>query len=426
MGKYTVYPAWVDKKIYEKLKVVIDEIKGDIPLISLILVGGFGRGEGSVKIEKDEVTPLNDFDLYAIAEKKVSEKKINQIARRIEKKLGSKGYSLEKFSPFDFYIDLRVLTLDQLGAVLPLIKYYEMKHASYVIGGEDVRDIIPDFKTEDIPFSEGVRFLFNRMSHILEWRPLHFGEVPEWQRQTLSFAITKVYLEIVTALSLIGGFYAPTYIERLKGFKKDYRRTFPGLAAKFPKLADDVEFFTNLKLEFDLEAMKDLESEWFRARTYILETSLFYCQKCFGVRNWEDFLERTSKKYLQPYLKVMIKRKTGLKVGKASLLALNYLAQMYLTFAWFLKVSKASREFYLPILTSFKDPGLRIFACLPSLISCIDRDGNINQLKFKKAGRVLQRIYPVKLEEDANLQTFNNLRKAYIDAWKIYYFQKLV
>ena len=67
MGKYTKQGQF-DDFIQNQLDILVAEIKKAIPeVISIILMGGYGRGEGAIKIKEDGQPQLiNDFDIYFI------------------------------------------------------------------------------------------------------------------------------------------------------------------------------------------------------------------------------------------------------------------------------------------------------------------------------------------------------------------------
>ena len=176
MGKYTIYnQPWVDQQIQEHLNLAKEKIRQKLNnLVSIILVGGFGRGEGSVKLEEQKMIPVNDYDIYVILDKdlKVKESVKQELIEEIEKEIGTSGFSLYEKSEKSFYFDIRFLNLYQLPNLPPFIKYYEMKHASCVLFGQDVRNLIPDYHSKDLPISEGLRFMLNRLSSISLWGPV--------------------------------------------------------------------------------------------------------------------------------------------------------------------------------------------------------------------------------------------------------------
>ncbi len=91
-------------------------IKSNInDLISIIISGGFGKGEGSAVVKQGKVIPINDFDVYIVTENEHSEEEINNIAQKAAKKIGKAGISSfvdfdkNRILPLDefFYIDLK-------------------------------------------------------------------------------------------------------------------------------------------------------------------------------------------------------------------------------------------------------------------------------------------------------------------------------
>lgn len=74
MGKYTVYKdEKVDVKVEADLNHIVTKVISSWNSIqSIILVGGFGRGEGSVLVQNGVIKPLNDYDLVIVSKKKLT------------------------------------------------------------------------------------------------------------------------------------------------------------------------------------------------------------------------------------------------------------------------------------------------------------------------------------------------------------------
>src|SRR3989344_9687553 len=130
MGKYTVYGKSVDEKIQIQLNEICKVIVKYVNPISIILIGGFGRGEGSVIFKNREFIPINDYDIYAITSKKYSNKVIEEMCDKASVSIGKKcinfvdfaedmEYSIEK----TFYPDVRIMTLSELRKLPPFLKY---------------------------------------------------------------------------------------------------------------------------------------------------------------------------------------------------------------------------------------------------------------------------------------------------------------
>src|SRR3989344_9261194 len=170
MGVYSYHGSNVDRFIEEDLSKIKSVVLDAIKVKSIILVGGFGKGEGLVDIKKNKITPLNDYDLYLITDKNYNDKYIEDLGVKCSKAIGRGGldfvenpgetYDENKF----FHVDLRVIPYKKLRKLLPTQRTYEIKYGSKVIYGEDVRNLIPDVK---VPVSEAIRILFNKIDHLL-------------------------------------------------------------------------------------------------------------------------------------------------------------------------------------------------------------------------------------------------------------------
>ena len=433
LGEYTVYPDWVDAQIQQHMDIVAEEVVRAVDdIVSILLVGGFGRGEGTVLLEDGIATPINDYDLYLVSERGVSEHLINQISARVETRIGTQGYSRYEDSPFDHYLDIRSLRVGDLPKLPSLIKYYELKHTSRLLYGRDTRSLLPAYQVEDLPLSEGVRFLFNRMSHILEWFPIEYFQgllVPAWKKQTLRYAITKIYLESCTALTLLAGCYQPTYRGRLQALEQVFERECGTLAETRPGLLERIHSETDCKLHFQFPQESDeaLVARWFQAREDILAVTRYYLQRYAGISDWNQFYAAMAQLYFKPYLQEIIYRRTGIALRNGLPLAvLNRVGQYGLRLIWFFRVFHLHRHCYVSTLMCGGDPGIRIFEAMPYLLECINHAGEIALLPLQQAARSLKSIYPIRVPSDGTLSAFDRVRIGYIDAWKLYYFQKIV
>ena len=88
-----------NEKVEEDMKIICEEILKKIPDVdSIFLTGGFSRGEGPMKIEREKVFPYNDYDIQIISKSKISKENIDKISVEISKKLGYRG--IRNFYPF--------------------------------------------------------------------------------------------------------------------------------------------------------------------------------------------------------------------------------------------------------------------------------------------------------------------------------------
>src|SRR3989344_6779058 len=89
-GKYTANKE-AEKKVEQDLKIVKKIIVKRLKPVSILLFGGFGRGEGSFEIVKRKVIPLNDYDVYAITENDIPEKLIEEVGIECSNAIGRGG-----------------------------------------------------------------------------------------------------------------------------------------------------------------------------------------------------------------------------------------------------------------------------------------------------------------------------------------------
>ncbi|MHC4579941.1 MAG: hypothetical protein ACYS14_00690, partial [Planctomycetota bacterium] len=69
----------ISNRIQEDLDRIVEEITQLEGIVALILMGGFGRGEGSVVTIRGRTRPLNDYDLMIVTEN------AEDIARQVDK-----------------------------------------------------------------------------------------------------------------------------------------------------------------------------------------------------------------------------------------------------------------------------------------------------------------------------------------------------
>lgn len=163
MGKYSVKgSAAFDAKIDAHMERIADAAyasKFSRHWKAVVLLGGYGRGEGSPMIGADgKEHPFNDYDLIVVTDS--LDPLLKKELKRLEEEL-SKELNL----PVDLY--------PYLKGRLPKCEFsllnYEMKYGHKVIrGDEQILDAMPDYPHGRIPLSEGTRLLMNRGKLLLD------------------------------------------------------------------------------------------------------------------------------------------------------------------------------------------------------------------------------------------------------------------
>ena len=216
MGKYTIHPyEQVDTQIEKDLHLIIDGIRKSVSeLTAIILVGGFGRGEGSVRIINGTVKPLNDYDLVVVSEDYTKSHALSKLSKRLAQKIG-----------IDF-VDIGLLSPRALSFLSPAIFSYDLKYGSRVIYGDpNVLEQIPNYLSEDIPLCEGMRLLFNRMAEIVgrfSLERFHRSLAPA-ETQYMTNSVNKVLMACGDALILLQKRYHYLYQRRQEIFREIFQ-----------------------------------------------------------------------------------------------------------------------------------------------------------------------------------------------------------
>ena len=426
MGKFTILKdSRVDSLVEAHLKIAIKEINKIDGVRSIILVGGFGRGEGSILVEDKNIIPLNDYDIYLISDENINEDVLNRTANKIEKKVGSKGFSLYEISAKDFYFDLRCIPIKKLKSLPPFIKYYEMKHASMVIWGENFLDQIPDYRPGDLPISEGIRFILNRLSSIFLWNPYLSGKLngwQDWEHRVFFYDISKLYIECCTILCQQAEIYAPTYQHRLLNLRKIWHPRYPALEKEHPGLMKRKENYTKMKLDPVLPKGPDYIQIWLLAKEDALAVLEFVLKAKFDLGLTDISSARFSYQYFFPYLRSLLRRRRLNDVPFISYPA--FLAsQLFLRLGWIKRLSGFNKLNAHQIF-GWLDPGLTIFQSLVYLCQAMKTDYYLVSDKLYKARTTLNKVYPVQNSVDS-YRLFLGLYDDYVSAWKKYFFMKL-
>ncbi len=425
--KYTKFRE-ADKLVQVYLDIIVEEVRKSVHgLKAIILSGGYGRGEGAVELINKKPKLINDFDIYLITKKQLSDHFLEELGKKCARLIGKGGLEYPEncnmkfdFNTF-FNVDLRCITYQKLKYLSPLVRYFEMKNSTTLIWGEDIRKLIPDMEPSDLPFSEGVRLLSNRMMNMfLSMKPEYLEKKPSHDEiGIVNYYICKAYLACCEALLLYSGEFRATYGERKKRFLEIYKEKFPDLHEILPELTEKIDFMTEYKFNPDIKKF-DYQKEWFIARKHVTEIFkyiiLMVIKKKFT--NWivlsGDLKRELEKYYFEDYAGFILKRfKLNFKINR---LILGKIMASALSFLYFLKVKEETGKLYLKSF-SFKDPGLKILSLTPLVLFSIDRNE-----KYKDyIERELKKIYPIK-----KIDSWNSIKENYLDVYKLYYLRRFV
>lgn len=220
--KYTIFDdISVDQQIDEHMNLITTEIKNILGknLYSIILTGGFGRGEGSILIkEKNQIQVINDYDFEIIYKPTLGEliSKI-YIKTKYTKALSALETKLAKIiniKQLDF--TLRSLN-DYKLSTTPRLADYDTKYGHIVLYGDDPTLSMPQYESYEIPLFEGSWLLRNRgIGLLLAYFYLSRDKKPTCQAtDNFYIEINKALLAMGDALFIINKNYHHSYQSRL-------------------------------------------------------------------------------------------------------------------------------------------------------------------------------------------------------------------
>jgi predicted nucleotidyltransferase len=307
MGIYTVYPSFVDQKIQKDLEKIISFLTLKIrDLCSLILTGGFGRGEGSVIIKNGKIKPLNDYDLVLIVEKKTKPQLLKKYGKILAKKLGMR------------FVDLIQIEKNRVST-LPLTQFYfDLKFGGRVIYGEsNILKEIPQWQPFQIPLDSAKELLLNRLVTILECFSDDFLKrgLTRKEKEFLRTQLVKSVIACCDVLLILNTNYSCFLKEKLRNLKK-----IPGITLGFLDWVNKAVEYKLKPFDFKINA-----EDWFQVRGFYEETVSLFFQQFYKKEftSWQEFISYYLRKAKPGFLKRLVLQK---QLPKSDLVFMSLLA----------------------------------------------------------------------------------------------------
>jgi hypothetical protein len=212
MGVYTVLDdKRVDETITKDLQIIVDRITTAASVRAIILGGGFGRGEGSVVVNKKGIRPVNDYDIFVIVSDDYHTN-FRPLSKEIAKKTSIRLIDLIQIK----YSDLPTLVLTQLN--------YDLKYGGLHLWGENILDIIPQYKESLVNKEAGRSLLLNRLICAIEAFSERFRQkgMNRDERFFLVNQTGKVVSACVEALLIKKNKYHYSYRKRQEIFEAEF------------------------------------------------------------------------------------------------------------------------------------------------------------------------------------------------------------
>lgn len=433
MGKY-VDDGKADKEIGKMAEIVVEHMRKRIPSAkTIILIGGYGRGEGAIEMKEGKWEPINDFDFYIITDSVLGDNFLEEVALECSKLIGKGGiahpegfeerYDFNKF----FHVDIRCLKESALQKLQPTIRYYEIPY-SKAVWGDGTIEKFRKFSPKEIPLSEAIRILMNRMMLLIMCYDPQFvekkGYMGDEEKKIMLYYIAKSYLSCAEALLLLSGDYKPNYIGRAEEFSRVFPRKFPELKKSLPDLDKKVTFFTNYKIRPKPEGLDALK-EWEECRKAVGVVYRECIRKVLGkeFENWPEMADYCRAKlpnpYFLPYAGDFLKI-NNLPKNRIMEWFVSKGAQAFFNFKYAGKIFSATGKIPLGIL-SLNDAGVKIINATPLVLFSIDEECKEDKEMVEKAGKIISGIYPC-----TEIRNWAELKREYLKAYRLYYLQRFV
>lgn len=276
MGKYTLRgsPA-LDARIdadMARVATAVSRLPEATRLRAVVLLGGYGRGEGTPFLREGIQIPYNDYDLVVVADD-LGRQEASVLRARLKAAEGELGTAC------GIPVDLCLYTEQRLRRAEPSLLNCEMRWGHQVIWGDpDILALMPRYSFADVPASEGTRLLMNRGALLLDVARFLEG-LPTLYEPPNPISMVKFLLKALLAFGdaalLITGRYDIRYAAK-KGLVEGLA-TEPGLPdARF--LIDQYRRAIELKEWAETERLRDfpLRQEWPAVRDYFLRFLRWY------------------------------------------------------------------------------------------------------------------------------------------------------
>ena len=413
-----------DKKVEKDMSIIVNELKKIPKVISIILTGGFGRGEGPIKKIKNKIALYNDYDVQVVSEIAMDKEKVDRLSEEISKKLGFSG--IINFYPFvkerqkikdNFYLDLKFYTLKELKELLPRIRTYEFRNDSTILYGKDIRKLIPNYSLKKISLSEGIKFVLDRMSHLIEYYSLEKNHDEEF----VAYSICQAYSAMCTALLLLSKKYEIGYKKSSDIFFNNYKKDFPELNKKIPSLGKKIKEYAKWRLDAEKKKIKNIDEEWRNVGRNIIEVAKYILSKFLNknictLDELSDSIFEMKEKFYSPYVKEILKNKIGFE-NKLLVKFLTPFVSLVLKYKFYQRLKKRKMQ-SLKIFFS-RSPDMTIYASAPYILGAILEENKIDKQILKKGQEIFKRIYPT------NSLEWESVSVEYANAYIAFFLQKI-
>jgi hypothetical protein len=249
MGKYTLLNnKELDKKIDKDItlcKKYILKLFGN-KLLSLVLIGGYGREEGGVVKSGIKLYPKNNYDFLIVLKRTLfwKKKKIKKSLQRLKRGLDKKLLVLFEAS---------FQSKNKIKNASNIMIYQDIYNSSKTVYGEDIKRLLPCRVTKTLEPIEALRVIRNRSMLLLACiMKDHLNYKPSAQQ--MKIWVSKAIIGFGDAILILKKNYKSKYVDKMNTIQKlSFSDVFKN------KL--DYNYFKKLHKTASLYRLKDQDSK---------------------------------------------------------------------------------------------------------------------------------------------------------------------
>ena len=309
MGQYTILEnPEADVTVQKALNLVVRnvlELMGE-NLDAILLIGGFGRGEGGVVKENGRFRPVNDFDMAVLVAKAY-----RRIHRQYTRQLQELCADLAPLCGVK-QIDIGISHPLRFRFAPNLVESYEVRNGYKVLWGDiDLEALMPDLPADRLPLLDGAIYFLSRGSGMLI-PALYFlldgkgesGKVEKIlprHRENFQIEVNKGCLAMGNALLLLRKQYHFSYRERRRRMQQMEMNDVPDGEMVRSWYVEAVQ--QKLLPRFDWPGDAKMIERWFCVRDVFARFFLWFEGVRLGreFQNWEAYSSFVSSQVRDPF-----------------------------------------------------------------------------------------------------------------------------
>lgn len=400
MGKYSKVD---DPRIVDVINIIRDEIVKRFQPASIVIAGGFGRGEASFLEEDGEFKALSDCEVAIVSNRPISKKKLAKLSRELTRRTGmevviSNSLLLRAYTRFP------VPAMVSRKIWRPSIQHFDLKEGSQVIYGQNILNRLPAIRPEEIPLWEGIRLMLNRMAASLSYFPVGSTDI---ERSEAIYWINKVIIACQDALLLSIRYYHYSYEARNLMLQEIFPRRFSELNIKIPKFLPLAARAAEYKLRPEKGAYtEDLSELWFDTAEMCDQVFRYIIREDMGFtfNNYADF----QPKYLGH---LNIRKKYYLGVVPSSILQNIIIIKRMI-------LADSYRTPSLRLLAGIRTPWKHIvYSLIPLVYFGMSKQGKIDTTQLELARKTLSLFKQLKPKNNDPVQEWRYIKEQAVELW---------